>query len=361
MTVDTATGRGASELEYWPTDDDIAAFGFLGLTADALRTYRLMLVGLDSVDLLAQRLDQEPEVVSRLLESLLGKGLIVPSTEDPHTPRPLDPRLGFARLIDEHDRAVRHAHERLDLARDAVRRLVDLAARQNPDRQQSLEMITGRDQITDRIAEVVGEATTDVQTMITMLPSAAALAAAREGDLQLLERGILTRILVLAGHLRRSRDYVDYLHGLIDRGAHVRVAASLPTRLVLVDQELAIVPADPDDPGAAASIVRQRGLVDLLLSLFDNAWDAAAPLEEDSCREQQWEPSELELEVIRLLGRGNKDEAIARRIGMSLRSVRRLVSQISHELGSGSRFELGLICAARGWVSPRDPTSRSES
>lgn len=335
---------------------DVAAFASLGLDSLALSAYQLTLLADDwSPEDLQAQLGVTAQDLTSAIDVLVDKGLLVPSHEVEGALRSVDPRVGLTRLIEEHDRTLQMAHERLSHTRAATQQLIDLVDDHDTRQRSSLEQVAGRDQVSDRISELLGQATSEVLTVLTMLPSPDAMATARRGDTVLLERGVQTRMLVLTGHVRRSPDYVAYLTELVGLGAEVRVAPTLPTRMILVDDAAAILPTDPDDPGAGATIIRHHNLIRLMRDTFETLWRGSRALGSDEHRSDRWEPSELELEVIRLLGRGNKDEAIARRVGMSLRSVRRLISQMSQELDSNSRFELGLICGSRGWAETAEP------
>jgi len=66
-------------------------------------------------------------------------------------------------------------------------------------------------------------------------------------------------------------------------------------------------------------------------------------------------PSEPDLtaqqrEVVRLLAEGLTDEGISRRIGVSLRTVRRIASELMVRLTARSRFEAGVKAAQSGWI-----------
>jgi sugar-specific transcriptional regulator TrmB len=353
-TVVPADGVRRPDVDGAGLDDETSSsFAALGLDTHTVRVYQQTLM-LDtwSPDDLARSLSLPGEVVASALDVLVDKGLLVPSQETSGTLRSVDPRVGLNRLIDERDRTLRLAQERLAQTRTATRQLVDLVDGHETRQRSSLEQVSGRDLVADRVSELLAQATSEVLTVLTVLPNPDALASARRGDALLLERGVQTRLLVLAGHVRRSHDYLAYLDELVGLGAEVRVLPTLPTRMIVVDHSAAILPSDPDNPGAGATIVRHHALIQLMRDTFETLWREGGHLGGGAGTSEGWEPSELELEVIRLLGRGNKDEAIARRVGMSLRSVRRLISQVSTELGSGSRFELGMICASRGWVEP---------
>ena len=54
--------------------------------------------------------------------------------------------------------------------------------------------------------------------------------------------------------------------------------------------------------------------------------------------------------ILELLDAGLKDEAIARQLGVSLRTVQRAVRLVSLTLGVQSRFQLGAEATRRGWI-----------
>lgn len=49
---------------------------------------------------------------------------------------------------------------------------------------------------------------------------------------------------------------------------------------------------------------------------------------------------------------GLTDEVAARRLGISLRTARRMMARIMERLGAHSRFEAGLRAKERRWLSP---------
>jgi len=54
--------------------------------------------------------------------------------------------------------------------------------------------------------------------------------------------------------------------------------------------------------------------------------------------------------VLKMLASGFTDEAVARRLDVSLRTVRRMMSRLMKMLGTRSRFETGARAAERGWI-----------
>ena len=120
----------------------------------------------------------------------------------------------------------------------------------------------------------------------------------------------------------------------------------LPSFAVLDD--LAVV-----SDGAVYGIVRHPSLVALLVWLYELSWNRA---DEIPTREAA---ASTDTAVLTLLSRGLKDEAIARYLGLSLRTVRRRVAVLMARYGADTRFALGVQCAARGLVPVVGPRRRA--
>lgn len=60
--------------------------------------------------------------------------------------------------------------------------------------------------------------------------------------------------------------------------------------------------------------------------------------------------------LLRLMAKGLKDEAIARDLGVSPRTLRRLIADLMRRLDCESRFQAGVEATARGWLdaAPHD-------
>ncbi|MET8702560.1 helix-turn-helix transcriptional regulator [Kitasatospora sp. NPDC004723] len=95
-------------------------------------------------------------------------------------------------------------------------------------------------------------------------------------------------------------------------------------------------------------MVREPALVALVAELFEYFWSAA------------WAPAEVlpegevmtgrQIEVLRLPAAGRTDAAIARKLELSERTVRRLVAELTAGLGAESRFQAGVHAARLGRV-----------
>lgn len=88
-------------------------------------------------------------------------------------------------------------------------------------------------------------------------------------------------------------------------------------------------------------LIRPPALIDVFVAFFEELWRRAEPVHEEGTDTQ-------DLKLLELLALGFKDEAIARHLGLGLRTVRRRISTLMAEHGSDTRFQLGLAVSRRG-------------
>ncbi|MEU9783174.1 helix-turn-helix transcriptional regulator [Streptomyces phaeochromogenes] len=168
-------------------------------------------------------------------------------------------------------------------------------------------------------------------------------------DLQadLLSRGVVYRAVYAATALE-DPDVLTHAWKMVELGEQARVLPSVPVKMLLVDGRRAMLPLTASETGGyCAVVVRHSAVTEALQKLFDLAWQQATPLGQTAAN---GELPEGERVLIRLLAAGMKDEAVARHLGVSLRTLRRRVSELQERLGAASRFQLGVRAAQRGWV-----------
>ncbi|MFI5957631.1 LuxR C-terminal-related transcriptional regulator [Cryptosporangium sp. NPDC051539] len=174
----------------------------------------------------------------------------------------------------------------------------------------------------------------------------ASRAAARAVDRSVLDRGVVMRTVYPESIVEDAGAYA-YAEELAAAGGLVRLCPSLPTRLMLVDRLVAVVPHEPQDGTRGCVILTHPGTVAALVSLFDAYWDAgravSAVVDDDEC-------SAMERAVLRLLQQGMKDDAVARQMCLSVRTIRRCIADLMMRLDASSRFELGVGAVQRGWL-----------
>ncbi|GAA2651733.1 helix-turn-helix transcriptional regulator [Streptomyces aculeolatus] len=160
------------------------------------------------------------------------------------------------------------------------------------------------------------------------------------------ERGVSQRTLY--NHTYRHHPaQLAYLDELSDTGLEVRTLEEMPERLLIVDRRVAFIPAQPDLE--VAMEIRHPGLVWFLRALFEHFWELAVPWEH---RLPEHDTAEgitgVQRSIARLLVEGHLDEAIARRLGMNVRTCRAHIARLGTALGSDSRTQLGYVLARSG-------------
>lgn len=146
--------------------------------------------------------------------------------------------------------------------------------------------------------------------------------------------------------VRALHDAPEALATRMRIGEQVRVLPDLPTRLLIVGGTHAVVPEPLGQADLPLSVVQQSGVVDSLRLWFEELWGrAAVPALGDA------EPLvDLRRFLLEQLAAGARDDQIARKLGISLRTVRRRVADLMTELGADSRFQAGVEATRRGWI-----------
>ena len=138
--------------------------------------------------------------------------------------------------------------------------------------------------------------------------------------------------------------------GLAASGALVRTAPSVPPVLMICDQQAALIPLEPADPGTGAVHVREPAIAAALADTFASTWQAATP---PAGTHPPAGPAGLtasDRALLVLLADGLTDDATARRLGISARTVRRQVAALMGKLEEASRFQAGHKTDERGWL-----------
>ncbi|MCM2412017.1 LuxR C-terminal-related transcriptional regulator [Streptomyces sp. RKAG290] len=165
-------------------------------------------------------------------------------------------------------------------------------------------------------------------------------------DLGNLRRGIRQRT-IYQHTVRSDRTTLAYIEQVTAAGAEVRTLAEVVDRVIVFDRNLAFVPFS-DEPHHALRI-QHPSLVRFLARDFDEAWSRAVPVRPE--RAPLRTPvitSDLQRAILQAVVNGETDASIARRIGMSRRSVAEHMRKVSEQLGSNSRAQLGYLVATSG-------------
>ena len=146
------------------------------------------------------------------------------------------------------------------------------------------------------------------------------------------------------------------LRALAESGAEVRLGR-VPMSALIVDGATVVLPIADVTAGQTVGVATLwlPSAVAALVELVERVWSEAIPLDE-SPADDATIPGPRERDLLALLVAGTTDESAAYRLGISVRTVRRMVSDLMERLGARSRFQAGARAAERGWL--RSPLER---
>ncbi|MCL8017544.1 LuxR family transcriptional regulator [Streptomyces sp. AS02] len=332
----------------------------LDIGDDAARVYRAMLAH-PSMDFQTLRkcTGLQEEALREQLDRLSELSLVRPSTSEPGVLHAVGPQVATKLILARQEARLAAEQKRTADIRLAMEELSEEFQQGFSTGVDGIDAAHGIDEIRDRIRLLCSEAREEVMAMAPGAQSAENMESAKPQDAELLARGVRMRTLY-QDSLRNDRPTVSYAAWLTSSGGQVRTAPTLPIRLLIFDRATAIIPMDAHGGGTRALFVRSSGVLLALCELFEAAWVGATPLEGGSHKERERERDHdclvsPEPEYLRLLAQGHTDETIAKRLGVSPRTARRIAAQLMEKLGARSRFQAGVEAALRGWVQTVDP------
>lgn len=283
---------------------------------------------------------------------LLEFALLHPDPDDANWLRPVPPSVALAQRLHPIEREIGDRRRLSIELTDAFEPFMAISA-QNPASTHAITVLEGFDRINAALNLATAECHTE---MLTIQPgggrSAHVLTQALERDRPLIDRGVSIRTLY-QHTVRHSQGTLAYVERISAGKVEIRTLEELIERLIVFDRTVAFIPAR-DDRRVALEL-RHPGLVEYLIKVFEQLWRRAVPLTE----EVPYDPtpdgiSGVQRSIAKLLIEGYVDEAIARRLGMNVRTCRAHIAKLAAALGSGSRAQLGYLIAQSG-ILRQDP------
>ncbi|MFJ9743150.1 LuxR C-terminal-related transcriptional regulator [Streptomyces sp. NPDC101166] len=323
----------------------------LGLDAAAEVVYRGMLTHPDaSLTDLGKRLGMPGEEIRRALDRLSELALVRPSSQDPGQVHAVSPHLGMEILLARQQAELAALQQRVEASRSAAARLIaEFTHGQSSHPNESVQYLRGVDSIRDYLAALNNQVE---EEFLTFAPGGAQteanMQASRPLNKRLLDRGINMRTVYLDS-IRRDQASVEHAEWLTQHGAHVRTVPSLPNRMIICDRRVAIIANDSDDTSVGAIAITLPGLISSLCALFESEWRNAQPLGEPT-KHQPGELTPQQLTALQLLTQGATDESIAKKLGVSPRTARRVATSLLTHLNARSRFQAGVHAVQEGYL-----------
>ena len=334
--------------------------GILGVDEGTERVYReLVQLGPCSVETLALRLGLARGPVSEAVALLEAKSLATRNAGGlVHT---APPQLALGALLT----AQRHALGQAELTAAALAEAYHAASTQQ-NAHELVEVVIGEDQVLQRLEHIQHNAEAELLRLVQSYVEVPATCES-EAESVALQRGVSYRVVMERGALENPRALkADSFPKPV--GEQVRVVESLPTKMLIADRNTVVLPltapslqpvegdAQPAE-GPMALISRAPGLVAAMVGLFESIWQRSLPMRPavggvDAVPGEPREavPTPLDLRILSLLLVGATDAAIAKQLGLGLRTVQRRVAHMMELAEVSTRLQLGWQAHDRGWL-----------
>lgn len=325
--------------------DEHHALGALGLSPRAEDVYRTLLC-LPRADpaTLSCRLDLAEPVVRDELEQLIRLQLARMVTDTDYSANP--PELSIVALLGERVERLSHTYAAVGplerLYRETRRRDGEVLG---------TECVTGLTAIRSRLDQLNSRARHEVR-MFMRHPLITVDAGGSVRDPAPNTRARYRTLYEKA--LLDDSAVVELIRRSVDRGFQVRFAATLPVKLAIADDDLALIMANGADPVALLS--ENPALIAMAVSLFEQVWATAVPapaLDDESLSRVSHSggPSDPDDRLLlSLLLAGLTDQTIAARLGIGLRTVQRRVRDLMDAANVDTRIQLGWQASRKGWI-----------
>ncbi|MFF3001506.1 hypothetical protein ACFVTF_01670 [Kitasatospora sp. NPDC057940] len=275
-------------------------------------------------------------------EELVAIGLLVADTDEPGVLVAVDPQQLSESL------SVTWQRQALDLLTRASALATDLhdltAAYHSPEQAGgAIEYVRGKVLINQRVQQIVASASEEILAAQPGGPRPSeALTGILTRDLEALRLGITLRTIYHPS-TRYHAPTREYVATITKAGGRFRTLEEPYTRLIVIDRRIAVIPIAEDLNLAA--FVHDRAVISYLISeIFERNWSRA--LDFDGARAvPQQVVSGMRQTIIDLMLEGVNHRVIARRLGISERTLARHLAEMRDEHNVESLFQLGYALA----------------
>ncbi|MFF1817354.1 LuxR C-terminal-related transcriptional regulator [Kribbella sp. NPDC058245] len=326
-------------------------FESLGLSEQNLAVYRALLkhpelVRTSMAGELSRAVGLSVEEVTEQVAQLRILGLLVPRWNIDDEDYPLHPADGFELLTKRRQQEIDQLSARLDSDRVAAGEFVASYSEFLVEKSIGGVEVHEGERAYQRMQHF--HPAKSVWGMVSPDPGGIMRDPKNTADSRFLEHGIKLRYLIVEAQLKVGETR-EFCANVQQFGAEVRVVPSVPLRMVIFDAEAVVVGIDPDNRSPGAMVHHSRSVVRIAIDLYEHYWRRARPYS-TAPPADAGEITGQESEFLRFLVQGATDEQVARKLGVSMRTVRRMAAKLSEQVGASGRFELGVRAAQRGWV-----------
>lgn len=326
--------------------------GLVGIDEHSERVYRFVLrEGSGSPRSVAAGVGLAAGEATRRLDELRTAGLLARQSGDSGEYTPVDPRFSLRLLTDRHsDELARIRAQVPDLAAQFDR------GRSGVDAEPQSRLLGDPAEIASWFVRIQHQA--GHEFMAFDRPPYVS-AASNPLEPVVLDRGVDWRAVYSADSFEND-DSWDEVSLLSARGEQARIVAQLPIKLAIADRSVALVSLTLESGKSDSLVTQSPPLVRVLCELFESYWERAVPIPAErggvattagaGAPRAHRQATADEHAMLVLIGAGLTDEAIARQLGISSRTLRRRTQDLMVELRAANRFQCGAEAARRGWV-----------
>ncbi len=144
----------------------------------------------------------------------------------------------------------------------------------------------------------------------------------------------------------------SYVRTVTDYGVQVRTLTEFFDRMIIIDRSTVFIAANPERTDA--SMITEPSVVRFLIDVFERSWDRAGPfpfVPNHAARAAPEVIPPIRQAIRHMLTEGHSDKVVARRLGISERSLQAHIARIKDELGAKNRTHLGYLL---GLGAPKD-------
>lgn len=244
-------------------------------------------------------------------------------------------------LLDVVDQLRTERLSELERSMAAAESLAGHLLAQGSSQSEGLTTVVGRDMVITAHSEMCNSARRELRAFdkppyAVARPEVTEEALRDTPEWRAMDRGVTQRCVYHPGFDEKRLQEM----ALFARHGEQARTAPLPTKLILADANVAMVPLMRSfEPGQElrATIVRNPLLVEALVFLFEAIWDAAIPI----LHGFTGVPDARRKMLVSMLMAGSTDTAIAKSLDVNVRSVRRWVAELMAEHGVQTRLQLG--------------------
>jgi hypothetical protein len=328
----------------------------LGITGVAAQVYSALIeTDQPTAGEIAARCGIPARRAAQELAALAGLGLALRLAGRPARYRAVAPDVAISELIRAREAELQAAratmHQLTETFRETVRS-------RNPDGQ--VEVVRGTANIT-RAARRAAEQTQRQLRGFDRPPYTEAPGTSYPLHERRMAAGVCYRVIYDQQALSLPGRMHDDVLRSVAAGEQARARPELPIKLIISDDQLALIPAAVTSRTVDTTFIIHRSpILSALITLFEAEWDRATPILTGDAssgggvapaRGLSSAPPDAETAgLLSMLAAGMTDASIARSLGWSVRTTQRRMHQLMSDLGVTSRFQAGLEARNRGWI-----------